>query len=80
MKNRHFNMESNNEYNIFLKKDVRKSICSCGMSNVMPYCDNAHRLFNENNNCSYKSIKLISNKDVSVSVSCSNWNSKNEKK
>jgi CDGSH-type Zn-finger protein len=73
-------MESNKNYKIFLKKNVRKSICSCGLSNVMPYCDNSHRTFNENNNCSFKSIKLISDKDIDIAVSCSNWTKKNEKK
>ena len=28
---------------IELKKDKRYSICTCGLSNIMPYCDGNHR-------------------------------------
>jgi len=66
-------MENSNIYKILLKKNIRKSICSCGLSNKMPYCDNAHRAFNEKNNCTYKSIKVISDKDVKIVLESSKW-------
>ena len=39
----------------------------------MPYCDNAHRAFNEKNNCTYKSIKVTSDKDVEIVIESSKW-------
>ena len=42
-------MENNNIYKVILKKNIRKSICSCGLSNKIPYCDNTHRTFNKKN-------------------------------
>ena len=66
-------MENNNIYKVILKKNIRKSICSCGLSNKIPYCDNTHRIFNEKNNCTYKSIKITSDKDVEVVIASSKW-------
>ena len=66
-------MENSNIYKILLNKNIRKSICSCGLSNKMPYCDNAHRAFNEKNNCTYKSIKVTSDKDVEIVIESSKW-------
>ncbi len=31
---------------IKVKKDTKYSICSCGKSKVLPYCDNEHREYN----------------------------------
>ena len=56
-----------------VKKNVKYSICSCGLSKKLPYCDNAHREFNENNNTNYKSIKIISSNNVKIKINCSNW-------
>ena len=66
-------MKNSNVYKILLKKNIRKSICSCGLSNKIPYCDNAHRAFNEKSNCTYKSIKITSDKDVDIVVKSSKW-------
>ena len=41
------------------KKNVKYSICSCGLSKKIPYCDNAHREFNLENSTQYKSIKIF---------------------
>ena len=41
---------------IKLKKGKKYSICSCGLSKNLPFCDNAHREFNANNNTDYKSV------------------------
>ena len=66
-------MKNSNVYKILLNKNIRKSICSCGLSNKMPYCDNTHKTFNEKSTCTYKSIKITSNKDVQIVVKSSKW-------
>ena len=35
---------------IKIKKNVKYSICSCGYSKKIPYCDNQHRIYNQKNN------------------------------
>ena len=67
-------------YKVLLKKNTKYSICSCGLSKVMPFCDNAHRLFNDESNSEFKSIKITPDKDVSVMLSSSAWNDGNRKK
>jgi len=61
---------------IKLKKGVKYSICSCGFTKKLPFCDNQHRQYNKQNNCSYKSVKIIPSDNVDVDVSSSNWNEK----
>ena len=46
---------------IKLKAGKKYSICSCGLSNVLPFCDNTHREFNADNATEYKSVKIILN-------------------
>ena len=58
---------------IQLKADKSYSICSCGKSKVMPYCDGTHRDWNEKNSCDYKSIKIIADKDVELSLDSAMW-------
>ncbi len=65
---------------IKLKACKKYSICSCGLSLTLPYCDNTHREFNTINNTNYKSIKITPDKDVIIEVSSSNWNSIKENK
>ena len=62
-----------NDVIIKIKKDKKYSICSCGLSDVLPFCDNNHRAYNSKNNCSYKSVKLLSKDDVNIKIICSNW-------
>ena len=64
--------------NIEAKKNVKYSICSCGLSNKLPYCDNAHRAFNKKNNTNYKSIKISLSNNSKIDINCSNWIEKNE--
>tara|TARA_Y100000588_G_C13468622_1_gene591571 strand:- start:152 stop:361 length:210 start_codon:yes stop_codon:yes gene_type:complete len=59
-----------------LKKDVKYSICSCGLTRKLPFCDNQHRDYNKKNNCSYKSVKIIPSNDIEIQVNSSNWNEK----
>ena len=58
---------------IQLKKNVKCSICSCGMSKKLPYCDNSHRVYNKINKTSYKSVKVYLLDDKKIKISCSNW-------
>ena len=60
---------------IILKKGKRYSICTCGASAVMPFCDGRHREVNEKEVCNYKSIKIISEKDTKIKVHSSAWDS-----
>ena len=59
---------------IQLKKNIKCSICSCGVSKKLPYCDNSHREYNRINNTSYKSLKIYLLDDEKMKISCSNWN------
>ena len=45
-------------FKIRVKKNVKYSICSCGYSKKLPYCDNQHRTYNQKNKTDYKSIKV----------------------
>ena len=61
---------------IKIKAGKQYSLCSCGFSNSLPFCDNAHRDCNISNNANYKSIKVIPDKDVTIQVTSSNWDLK----
>ena len=63
---------------ISLKAGKKYSICSCGLSNTLPFCDNNHRDFNSKNNTQYKSVKIIPEKDISVTLKSSNWKNPTE--
>ena len=56
------------------------SICSCGLSKKLPFCDNAHREYNTENNLNYKSIKITSNKNIEVDITSSTWDNNDKKK
>lgn len=58
---------------IVLEKEKTYSICSCGLSKVLPLCDNAHRPFNEKNGTNYKSVKITPNEKIEIEVSSSTW-------
>ncbi len=58
---------------IKLKKGMRYSICSCGVSNRLPFCDGRHKALNQETNSNYKSIKIIPTEDIDVSLNCANW-------
>tara|TARA_B100000029_G_scaffold353900_1_gene346588 strand:- start:633 stop:836 length:204 start_codon:yes stop_codon:yes gene_type:complete len=58
-----------------VKKNIKYSLCTCGLSKKLPLCDNAHREYNDENKgkISFKSIKIRSNKDVDIDIQCNNW-------
>ena len=61
---------------ITLHKGRKYSICSCGLSQALPFCDNAHREHNEKHSTNYKSIKITVEETVKVNVNSSTWNIK----
>tara|TARA_Y100001934_G_C11809813_1_gene521070 strand:+ start:167 stop:361 length:195 start_codon:yes stop_codon:yes gene_type:complete len=59
-----------------LHKGRKYSICSCGMSQLLPFCDNAHREHNEKHRTNYKSVKIIAKETVNININSSTWNIK----
>ena len=64
---------------IKLKAGKRYKICSCGLSQILPFCDNAHREFNATNNTEYKSVKITPDSDTIIEVTSNRWKSPKEK-
>ena len=64
---------------IKLKAGKRYKICSCGLSQILPFCDNAHREFNATNNTEYKSVKITPDSDTIIEVISNRWKSAKEK-
>ena len=65
---------------IKLNAGKKYSICSCGLSNSLPYCDNKHREFNAENGTEYKSVKITPDNDTTIIVNSSRWNKTEENK
>ena len=65
---------------IKLKAGKKYSICSCGLSCSLPFCDNTHREFNAANNMEYKSVKITPQADTKIEVISSRWESAQEDK
>ena len=64
---------------IKLKAGKRYKICSCGLSQTLPYCDNGHREFNAKYNTEYKSVKITPDSDTIIEVNSNRWKSDKEK-
>ncbi|MDG2059347.1 MAG: CDGSH iron-sulfur domain-containing protein [Flavobacteriales bacterium] len=58
---------------IKMHKGRKYSICSCGLSNILPLCDNAHREYNEKNKTNYKSVKIVSKETTEININSSKW-------
>ncbi len=58
---------------IVLKAGNKYSICTCGHSKTLPFCDNSHRLLNKEKGASYKSVKIWPENDVELKVFSKNW-------
>ena len=56
-----------------LHKGRKYSICSCGLSRNLPFCDNEHREFNKKNGTDYKSVKITPQETVEIELNSSNW-------
>ena len=65
---------------IKLKSGKKYSICSCGLSKSLPFCDNKHREFNVDNGTEYKSVKITADEDTKIEVTSSRWGSAQEGK
>ena len=63
---------------IKLNAGKKYSICSCGLSNSLPFCDNNHREFNAENGTEYKSVKITPDNDTTIVVNSSKWNKAKE--
>ncbi|MAO33674.1 MAG: hypothetical protein CMD14_01125 [Flavobacteriales bacterium] len=58
---------------IKLYKGKKYSICSCGLSKTLPFCDNEHRAYNEQKGTNYKSVKIIAQETVMIDLNSSTW-------
>ena len=62
-----------NAVKLKLKANKKYSLCTCGKSDTLPYCDNNHRIFNDENGTNFKSLKVIPEEDTIILVSSSTW-------
>ena len=51
------------------------SICTCGHSKELPFCDDTHKIINEQEDTEYKSLKINNptDKEIIIKASSSNW-------
>lgn len=57
---------------IKLYKGKKYSICSCGLSKNIPFCDNEHRE-HKKNGTNYKSVKIITEENINLNINSSTW-------
>lgn len=67
-----------NAVKINLKSNKKISICTCGKSDSLPFCDNRHREINKENGTHYKSVKIFPENDTNIWVSSTTWEKHNK--
>ena len=60
-------------HKITIKKGETCKICTCGKSQIMPICDDTHRVYNEQNNKNFKSLKITPEEDIVLDLTSSTW-------
>ena len=70
--------KENKAITIKLKAGEKLSICTCGKSKNIPFCDNEHRKVNEENGTNYKPLKIMPKQDTEIMVYSSNWEDKQD--
>tara|TARA_B100002003_G_C13591295_1_gene305761 strand:+ start:169 stop:381 length:213 start_codon:yes stop_codon:yes gene_type:complete len=60
-------------YKINLKAGKKYKLCTCGTSQMLPYCDDSHRKLNEEKGTNYKSLKIVPKEDITIDVSSKTW-------
>ena len=58
---------------VVLEAGKKYSICTCGKSSKMPFCDNAHRNYNEENGTTYRSLKLFPKENIKLKIFSKTW-------
>lgn len=56
-----------------LQPGKKYSLCTCGQSGRLPYCDNSHKKYNEETGSHYRSFKIFPQDEGIFYVSSSNW-------
>jgi CDGSH-type Zn-finger protein len=60
---------------VLLKAGKRYSLCPCGKSQALPFCDGAHKAYNEEKGANYKSLKITPDKDLELKIASTAWDS-----
>ena len=55
------------------KKDQRYKLCTCGISKILPFCDNRHRKIKKKNNIVFNSIKITPKQNITLTVESKKW-------
>jgi len=61
---------------VVLKAGQKCSICTCGHSKNLPYCDDSHKTVNEEKGTSYRSLKIWPQEDITLELLSKNWKDK----
>ena len=67
--------QNNNTKKIKLLPSKKYSFCTCGLSEKLPFCDGAHRAYNEKNGTNYVSIKVEVSSETEASIVSATWRS-----
>jgi CDGSH-type Zn-finger protein len=67
--------QKNNTKNIKLLPGKKYSFCTCGLSTKLPFCDVAHRAYNEKNATNYVSFKVEVSSETDASIVSATWKS-----